>query len=272
MDTDLARRLVAQHAETSRLLGVDFVPAFRAATGATDGAGAPPIVEVKTPAPARETPAPTPAVPRNAPARDRAAAQRALDELRARYETDAPHRAFVTAHHNIVFGEGDPCARLMFIGEAPGEEEDRTGRPFVGRAGQLLDKMIVAMGLGREEVYIANVLKTRPPNNATPTGEEARLCAPYLFEQVRIIAPEVIVSLGLPATRTLLDSTESMGRLRSRWATFTDPSGRAVAVMPTYHPAYLLRNYTPEERRKVWSDLQLVMDRLGLKAPGAAPG
>jgi DNA polymerase len=155
----------------------------------------------------------------------------------------------------------------MFIGEAPGEEEDRTGRPFVGRAGQLLDKMITAMGLKREQVYIANVLKTRPPNNATPTIEESLLCAPYLFEQIEIIGPEVIVTLGLPATRLILNSTEAMGRLRARWGSFRDPSGRDIPVMPTYHPAYLLRNYTPQERAKVWSDLKLVMDRLGLSTP-----
>ena len=265
MDAAHARRLVVQHAETSRLLGVDFVPSFRAGGEGVAVAPAAAVVEMKPAAveagPARAAPA----------ARDRGAAQRALDELRARYEADAPHKSFVTAFTNIVFGEGDPCARLMFIGEAPGEEEDKTGRPFVGRAGQLLNKMIAAMGLKREDVYIANVLKTRPPNNATPTSEEAALCAPYLFEQVAIIAPEAIVSLGLPATRTLLNTTDSMGRLRSRWASFTDPTGRAVPVMPTYHPAYLLRNYTPEERRKVWSDLMMVMERLGLKGPGGTP-
>lgn len=263
MDPSHAQRLVAQHAETARLMGVDFVPAYRgAAVPAPDSAPTlhdavrvpeTAIAEVKAP-----------------PRRDREASQARLDELRRRYEADAPHKHFVTAHTNIVFGEGDPCARLMFIGEAPGEEEDKSGRPFVGRAGQLLNKMITAMGLNREDVYIANVLKTRPPNNATPTGEEARLCAPYLFEQVQIIAPEAVVSLGLPATRTMLNSMEAMGKLRGRWASFTDPAGRAVPVMPTYHPAYLLRNYTPEERRKVWSDLRLVMDRLGLAAPAGS--
>lgn len=276
MDTERARALVAQHAETARLLGVDFVPRYRSAGGCS----APAVhVEIKPPPVAPSPPAASPvqtgaagAEASSPPAtRDRARSQRLLDELRARYEADAPHRHFVTAHSKIVFGEGDPCARLMFIGEAPGEEEDRTGRPFVGRAGQLLNKMIEAMGLRREDVYIANVLKTRPPNNATPTSEEARLCAPYLFEQIQIIAPEAIVSLGLPATRTLLDTTEAMGRLRSRWATFTDPSGRVVPVMPTYHPAYLLRNYTPEERRKVWSDLQMVMQRLGLTGRSGGP-
>lgn len=275
MDQDRLRRLVAQHAETSRLMGVDFVPSYR--TGGAIG-----ILEPKEigPAPAPlpvagggalfrpdgPAPAPSPAravAPALAP-RDPAASQRRLDELKERYEREAPHKQFVTGHTRIVFGEGDPCARLMFIGEAPGEEEDRTGRPFVGRAGQLLDRMITAMGLKREQVYIANVLKTRPPNNATPTTEEARLCAPYLFEQIGIVGPEVIVTLGLPATRLILDSMESMGRLRSRWGLFRDPSGREIPVMPTYHPAYLLRNYTPQERAKVWSDLQLVMQRLGL--------
>jgi uracil-DNA glycosylase family 4 len=222
------------------------------------------------------TPKPAPQAPRRAPgsAKDPAENQRLLDELRARYEADAPHKNFVTSFTNIVFGEGDPCARLMFVGEAPGEEEDKTGRPFVGRAGQLLDKMIVAMGLRRQDVYIANVLKTRPPNNATPTLEESRLCAPYLYEQISIVDPEVIVTLGLPATRTLLGTMEAMGKLRGKWASFNPgglAGGKTFAVLPTYHPAYLLRNYTPQERAKVWSDLQMVMDRLGLAKQGADP-
>jgi len=232
------KTLVRQHAETARLLGVDFVPI---GSGKVD---ADPVAKPST--------------------GDPASAQAALDELRARYEREAPHQHFKTAHTKIVFGEGDPCARLMFVGEAPGAEEDRTGRPFVGRAGKLLEDMIKAMGLSRERVYIANVLKTRPPNNATPTLDEARLCAPYLYEQIRIIGPEAIVTLGLPATRLLLETNESMGRLRGRWAAFRGVDGRDVDVMPTYHPAFLLRSYTPENRRKVWSDLQQVMDRLGL--------
>lgn len=197
-------------------------------------------------------------------------AQQRLDALRQRYIDDAPHAQFNTTFNKIVFGEGDPCARLMFIGEAPGADEDRTGRPFVGRAGDLLVKMILAMGLTREDVYIANVLKTRPPGNATPTTEEARLCAPYLFEQIRIIDPEVIVTLGLPATRLILDSSDSMGRLRGSWASFgpmlalDGEIDHAIAVMPTYHPAYLLRSYTTDNRNKVWSDLKQVMQRLGL--------
>ncbi|MBL9031810.1 MAG: uracil-DNA glycosylase [Phycisphaerae bacterium] len=200
--------------------------------------------------------------------RDRAAIRARLDDLRARYERDAPHQHFVTDHTRIVFDDGDCAARLMFIGEAPGADEDRTGVPFVGRAGQLLNKMIAAMGMTRESVYIANVLKTRPPNNATPTTEEIRLCAPYLFEQVSIVRPEVIVTLGLPATRALLESSESMSRLRGRWYDFTPPGFLCdpIPVLPTYHPAFLLRSYTRENREKVWADLRMVMDRLGLTA------
>jgi DNA polymerase len=196
--------------------------------------------------------------------------QSALDDLRKRYELDAPHQHFKTDHHSIVFGEGDPCARLMFIGEAPGAEEDRTGRPFVGRAGQLLEKMIKAMGLSRERVYIANVLKTRPPDNATPTSEEVRLCAPYLFQQIAIVQPEAIVTLGLPATRALLETMDSMSRLRGKWSAFhaPPPASRPIPVMPTYHPAFLLRSYTEENRAKVWSDLRQVMQRLGIAKAG----
>ncbi len=206
-------------------------------------------------------------------------AQAWLDRTLQRYEQDSPHSRFKTDHHSIVFGEGDPGARLMFIGEAPGAEEDKVGRPFVGRAGQLLDKMIVAMGLQRESVYITNVLKTRPPNNATPTFDEAAACAPYLFEQIAIIRPEAIVTLGLPATRLLLHTAEAMSRLRGRWAAFTIPtalphpdtlpaiSPAVVPVMPTFHPAFLLRSYTPENRQKVWSDLLMVLDRLGIARP-----
>lgn len=206
-----------------------------------------------------------------------------LERLRERYERDAPHSKFVTDHHSIVFGEGDPAARLMFVGEAPGAEEDKVGRPFVGRAGQLLDKMITAMGLERKAVYITNVLKTRPPNNATPTFDEAAACAPYLFEQIAIVRPEVIVTLGLPATRLLLHSTDSMARLRGRWARFTIPRAlphtdtlpqavpASIPVMPTYHPAFLLRSYTTENRQRVWSDLLLVLERLGLPKPIKQP-
>jgi uracil-DNA glycosylase family 4 len=284
MDRERVERLVKQAAETSRLLGVDFVPAYGAVAAPESLPPSAPVTAVEAvaprPVPARPAPSridtdsgpmlaarlPLCAIEIKARSREPGDVQAALDELRARYEQDAPHQHFVTAHTRIVFGEGHPCARLMFIGEAPGAEEDKTGRPFVGRAGQLLNKMIAAMGLAREAVYIANVLKTRPPDNATPTSDEIRLCAPYLFQQVAIIQPEAIVTLGLPATRALLDTMESMSRLRGRWASFSPPppAPGPIPVMPTYHPAFLLRSYTDENRAKVWSDLQQVMKRLVL--------
>jgi DNA polymerase len=134
--------------------------------------------------------------------------------------------------------------------------------------------MLGAMGIRRSEVYITNVLKTRPPNNATPTADEAAACAPYLYEQIKIIGPEVILALGLPATRVLLNTTEAMSRLRGRWWDYTDPRtiGYQVPVMPTYHPAFLLRSYTRENREKVWSDLQMVMQRLGISPPTGRSG
>ncbi|MCC6952344.1 MAG: uracil-DNA glycosylase [Phycisphaerales bacterium] len=271
-DVSRLARLVKQHAQTSRLMGVDFVPVYHAggAEAAAREQGAPALVEnpaVKTPAPAaEEAPAAAPArvVVESKPQRprDRAEQQARLDELRAKYEKDAPHKQFVTAHTKIVFGEGDPAARLVFIGEAPGEEEDRTGRPFVGRSGELLTKMIGGMGLTREDVYICNIMKTRPPNNATPTGREIEICEPYLREQVSIIGPRVIVTLGLPASRAILKSDESMTKMRGRWRTYSLTDGSTVDVMPTFHPAYVLRNYTEDTRRTVWGDLQMVMKKL----------
>jgi len=257
-DPDRLARIVAQHAATARLLGAEAVP-------------------VRTPSPAADLEA----KPATAPARrsrDEAAAE--LGRISARYESDAPHDSFNTAFTNIVFGDGDPCARLMFVGEAPGAEEDKTGKPFVGRAGELLNRMITAMGLSRDTVYIANVLKTRPPGNATPTIEEMRLCAPYLFEQIRVVDPEVIVTLGKPAVHCLLERSEPMGKLRGNWFEFPPPDSlaapagfdRPIPVMPTYHPAYLLRAYTDENRALVWSDLRQVMDRLGLESPKARRG
>ncbi|MFT3784618.1 MAG: uracil-DNA glycosylase [Tepidisphaeraceae bacterium] len=159
-----------------------------------------------------------------------------------------------------VFGEGDADAPLMFIGEGPGENEDLTGRPFVGKAGQLLDKMIVAMGLSRQKVFIANIVKCRPPNNRVPAPDEVSCCTPYLERQIELIRPRVIVTLGLPATQYMLQSKNSMSRMRGLWHAW-----RGIKLMPTYHPAYVLRQYTEQTRKAVWSDLQQVMVELGLK-------
>ncbi|MGA3068069.1 MAG: uracil-DNA glycosylase [Tepidisphaeraceae bacterium] len=163
---------------------------------------------------------------------------------------------------HTVFGEGDPDARIFFIGEGPGENEDLQGRPFVGRAGDLLNKMIAAMGLGREQVFIANIVKCRPPANRVPAPDEVAACTPYLLRQLEIIRPQVIVTLGLPASKYMLDSKLSMGKLRGQWHQW-----RGIKLMPTFHPAYLLRSYTEENRAMVWSDLQKVMAEVGLTAP-----
>ena len=157
----------------------------------------------------------------------------------------------------IVFGVGNPAADLMFIGEGPGRDEDLSGEPFVGRAGKKLDEMIVAIGLSRAEVYIANIVKCRPPNNRDPESDEIESCSPFLFSQIDTIRPRVIVTLGGPATKTLLETRVGITRLRGQWQTF-----RGVPVMPTFHPAYLLRNYTKETRRQVWEDLKAARARI----------
>ena len=157
---------------------------------------------------------------------------------------------------NIVFGEGNPDAKLMFIGEAPGYDEDIQGRPFVGRAGELLNKMITAMQFTREEVYIANVVKCRPDDNRTPNPVEVDACIPFLRRQIEIIRPEVIVVLGAVAAKTLLDTDSGISRLRGKWCSYEN-----IPVMPTFHPAYLLRNES--SKREAWQDLQQVMARFG---------
>jgi len=162
----------------------------------------------------------------------------------------------------VVFGEGDPRAELMFIGEGPGHEEDLSGRPFVGPAGKLLGDIIKAMGLSRERVYIANIVKCRPPGNRTPRPEEAAACRPWLQSQLDLIRPKAVIALGACAAQNLLATSQPISKLRGR---FHDLEG--IPVMPTFHPAYLLRNYSSDNRRKVWSDAQQVMDRLGLKRP-----
>lgn len=190
----------------------------------------------------------------------------ALDEAEVRV---CSRCTLAAGRTHTVFGEGDPEARLMFIGEGPGETEDATGRPFVGRAGALLDRMITGMGLRREDAYIANVVKCRPPNNRVPTMQEVSTCTAYLHKQIEWIRPQVIVTLGLPATRHLLKTAAPMGALRGRWSNW-----RGIKVMPTYHPAYLLRSYTLQNRRIVWEDLQKVMTELGLsrrKAGASVP-
>ena len=162
--------------------------------------------------------------------------------------------------NNVVFGVGDIHTELMFIGEAPGADEDAQGEPFVGRAGQLLTKIIGAMGFARREVYITNIIKCRPPQNRTPFPEEVTNCLPYVLRQIELIQPKVIVALGATALRALLDVQLGITKMRGHWYRFRD-----IPIMPTFHPAYLLRN--PAAKREVWDDMKAVLDKLGRKLP-----
>jgi len=167
----------------------------------------------------------------------------------------------------FVFGEGSPKAAMLFIGEGPGRDEDLQGRPFVGKAGELLDKMIVAIGFQRTEVYIANVVKCRPPDNRTPTPQEAQRCLSYLKRQIELIRPRVIVTLGATPLRELLGVQTGITRIRGQWQRLDMLGG--IPVMPTFHPAYVLRQYTQDVRRAVWSDLQTARKWLDESPPPA---
>jgi uracil-DNA glycosylase len=173
---------------------------------------------------------------------------------------DCTRCALHKGRNKIVFGDGSPNARLMFVGEGPGADEDAQGIPFVGKAGQLLNNMIAAMGLKREEVYIANVVKCRPPGNRTPEPDEGNTCSPFLFRQIDVIRPQVIVALGATAATYLLGQRQPLAGLRGRVHAF-----RGMQLIITYHPAYLLRD--PRQKKEAWADLQIAMRELGLKAP-----
>jgi DNA polymerase len=156
---------------------------------------------------------------------------------------------------HVVFGVGNPHAELMFVGEAPGRDEDLQGQPFVGRAGQLLTRIIEAIGMKRQDVYIANVIKCRPPNNRNPEGDEIASCEPYLIRQIALVQPRLLVALGTFAAQTLLKTKLPISQLRGRFHTY-----QGVKLMPTFHPAFLLRN--PERKRAVWEDMQMVQREL----------
>ena len=223
------------------------------------------------PAPVRATPV---AVPQVAPAAipssilhppsspEKAAA---FAELRTRALACVKCPNLVASRQNVVFGVGNIEAELMFIGEAPGADEDAQGEPFVGEAGQLLTKIIVAMGLSRETVYIANILKCRPDTSGATSGhrkppaEEIQACLPYLHEQIDLIKPKVIVALGATAAEGLLGKTLPISKLRGQWQTY-----RGTPLMPTYHPEYLLHNPALNQKRKVWEDMLAAMEKLGM--------
>jgi uracil-DNA glycosylase family 4 len=239
------------------------------AMGADDAIGeapvdrfAPAAAPRPRPAAAKEAPSPPMRVsapaPKAGPGADEAVKAATLAELEAlvaRFEGCALKR---TAK-SLCFARGRDGARVMFIGEAPGRDEDLQGKPFVGRAGQLLDRMLGAIGLGEDDFYITNTVYWRPPGNRTPTPAEVEACAPFLARQIELLSPEVIVLLGGAATKTILGITEGIMRLRGKWLSYPC-AGRDIATLATLHPAYLLRN--PEDKRLAWRDLLAVKERL----------
>ncbi|MEM6394023.1 MAG: uracil-DNA glycosylase [Planctomycetota bacterium] len=261
MDDRRWHRVLRQHVETERLLGVEGVPVGDRAAVEVEASETRSAAEA---APPRESGGmfrevrPSVVVPVG----ERAGALAAVE---AELAADERVRALQPAGTKLVFGEGSVEADIMFVGEAPGETEDRLGRPFVGPAGELLDKMIGAMGLARESVYIINTVQFRPPGNRTPTPEETRVCMPYAVRAMEIIRPKAIVTLGGSSTKSLLDTATGITRLRGQWQSLQRVNP-PIPLMPTFHPAFLLRSYTKENRQRVWSDLQAVMERVGLRA------
>jgi uracil-DNA glycosylase family 4 len=240
----MSRDDLRAHVDYFRELGVEGVsrdPAWRARAAARPAAA----IEAGADLPA----AAEPGTPATSPAE-------ALAALAAYVGPDCTRcKLHTLGRRQVVFGVGSPTASLMFVGEAPGEDEDRQGEPFVGRAGQLLTKIIEAIGLTRQQVYIANVIKCRPPGNRNPEPDEVATCEPFLFEQIAAIRPKVVVALGKFAAQSLLRSTEPITRLRGRVFEF-----RGASLIPTFHPAYLLRN--PPAKREVWEDMKKVRDIL----------
>jgi len=221
---------------------------------------------------AKAAPRPVPATPAAIPdeaqaglARELATKASNLDELREAVASFEGCNLKSTAK-NTVFSDGNPQARLMLVGEAPGRDEDIEGRPFVGRSGQLLDKMLAAIGLDRNSVYIANVIPWRPPGNRTPTPHETQICRPFIERQIELVNPAVLVHLGGASAKTLLDTSEGILRLRGQWRSYATASGAVIPAMPTLHPAYLLR--TPNHKKLAWRDFLEV--KMKLREIGAA--
>jgi len=237
--------------------GIDFVPAPATRRAA---ASARPQAPPRPAPPAPATPTFRPRVAPLAPQTtlgDAAVAKQSLLQAIRDEIGDCRRCPLCEQRRNVVFGEGNPDARVVFVGEGPGEEEDKSGRPFVGRAGELLTKMIEAVGWRREDVYICNIVKCRPPGNRDPQPIEVATCEPFLEKQLRALSPAAIVTLGKPAISALLGRPVPITKLRGHWQEW-----QGFPVMPTYHPAYLLRNYTRETRQAVWDDLRAVRERV----------
>ncbi|MCA0406533.1 MAG: uracil-DNA glycosylase [Proteobacteria bacterium] len=212
--------------------------------------------------------APALAGPEEAAANAREIAKAALDLEALRAALDAfDGCALKKTASRLVFADGNPKARIMIIGEAPGRDEDEIGRPFVGRAGQLLDKMLAAIGLDRTSVYIANTVPWRPPGNRTPTPQEIAVCMPFILRQIELAAPDILVTMGAPSSQTLLNQKDGILRLRGRWLSFT-VGGRAIPAIPMLHPAYLLRS--PAQKNLAWRDLRALKAKLEALGPRQA--
>ncbi len=249
------------HAEWLAMTGATELPAAPRDTAARSpaptAAPAPPVRTAAGASPAA-LPAAAPRVAPTAEARQAALVRLSVLETEVKGCTRC---ALHTGRTQTVFARGTPSSGLCFVGEGPGADEDAQGFPFVGKAGQLLDRMIGAMGFDRDDVYVCNIVKCRPPNNRKPEPEEMASCMPYLTEQLELVNPQVIVALSATAVQGLFGTTEGITRMRGRWRLY---KGK-IAVMPTFHPAYLLR--TPAAKREVWEDLQAVLRQLGRSVP-----
>ena len=262
-EIDALRDLVEWYVQAGVDVALDDAPHDRFAEGAAEP------VPRATPLPAqRAAPALVPAGLRSAPpapeeaalsARQQAGEARTLEALRALMEA-FDGCALKQSASRLVFSDGNPQARLMLVGEAPGRDEDEQGLPFVGRSGKLLDRMLAAIGLDRGSVYIANIIPWRPPGNRTPTPQEIAICLPFITRQIELVSPEVLVCLGGPATQSLLGQKDGILRLRGRWFDF-QAGERVVPALATLHPAYLLRQ--PAQKRLAWRDLRALQARLG---------
>jgi len=286
-DRDRLTRAVRQRLESLRRAGIDRIPSPPVLTAVARPVTSQPVAPAPRPEPeapaAKITPppqepprpprpaaVPTPALPAASlfgeqeienPAVPPGERPARLEELRAEVAACTKCPLLASTRTQTVFGVGSPAARLMFIGEAPGADEDRTGVPFVGKAGQLLTDMITkGMGMTREDVYIANILKSRPPENRNPLPEEIVNCRPFLDRQIGIVRPEFLCVLGKVAASTLLETALPLGKLRGRWHRY-----RGIPAVVTYHPAFLLR--TPSFKKDAWDDLQMLMKAMGLKPP-----
>lgn len=218
-----------------------------------------PRIDTAPTAPARSAQPTVPDQAQAALAREIAAACDSLDSLRAAMEAFEGCNLKLTAKQ-LVFADGNPEADLMLVGEAPGRDEDIEGRPFVGRSGQLLDRILAAIGRDRTSVYIANVVPWRPPGNRTPTPHETEICRPFIERQIELVGPRVIVTLGGPSAKTILNESDGILKLRGRWRDHKTPGGVEIPTMPTLHPAYLLR--TPAHKKLAWRDFLEVAARL----------